>query len=185
MLTAAMRSTPKAALILAIAIVFVSSYSQSQTPTSPAKDRTTKNTENIPSPACNFGEIYKAEGWKIPGLDKVAKERETGNLTNLPGVSLTKLHPLEPEASLEAIFCPYDHRGRLTVEDAKPIRIMALWAFAYSGHIFAYRIEYSDEAIENGQRHELASASSVFFYDVDGSGRFTSLASCCTYLPPR
>jgi len=64
-----------------------------------------------------------------------------------------------------------DHEGRIELID-QPVKILQLWLFDFEGRVFAYRVQYAPEALENGNREELAAASIVFFYDEDGSGKF-------------
>lgn len=132
---------------------------------------------------CTYSELYKKSGWKIPGLEGAKPKGERANLKNLPGVSVTMLQPSEPETFLQDVSCPYDHPGRLVVEDNSPIKVLALWSFDFGGRVFAYRLSYARETIDNGKRSELAAASTVFFYDLDGSGRFSVLKRA-TVGPP-
>jgi len=126
------------------------------------------------TPNCTFSEVYKKDGWTVPGVHG-AKVKERANLRNLPGVFVSILEPAEPQTNIPEITCPQDHPGRLDIKVDAPIRILNLWSFDLGGQVFAYRVEYAEETIYNGERHELAAATSVFFYDLEGSGRFTVL----------
>jgi hypothetical protein len=123
------------------------------------------------TPACSFSEIYRKDGWTVPGVSG-AKVKQRGKLGNISGVFVTVLKPVEAETNIAEIWCPSDHPGRLVVDD-RPIRILALWSYDFDGRLFAYRINYALQTIDNGTRNELAAAIAVFFYDTDGSGRFT------------
>jgi hypothetical protein len=125
------------------------------------------------TPNCTFSEVYKKDGWTVPGVHG-AKVKQRATLTDLPGVFVTILEPADAQTNIPEIWCPQDHPGRLVLDDS-PIRIMVLWSFDCGGRVFAYRISYAEEAIYNGERHELAAATSVFFYDMEGSGKFTVL----------
>jgi hypothetical protein len=87
-------------------------------------------------------------------------------------VFITVLEPAEAETNITEIYCAEGHPGRLMI-DERPIRILALWSLDFGGQIFAYRISYALQTIDDGKRHELGAASVLFFYDMDGSGRFT------------
>jgi hypothetical protein len=121
---------------------------------------------------CSFSEIYRKDGWTIPGLPGVKVKGQRAKLTNMPGVFVTVLIPRESEAMMTDIWCPPDHSGRLEMED-QPIRILDLWSFDFSGRVFAYGISYGKDAMQNGIRVPLGAASAVMFYDLDGSGHFT------------
>jgi len=123
------------------------------------------------SATCGISEFVRKEGWTIPGL-LGAKVKQRSHLTNLPGTFLTKLEPIEPEVTFTEMRCVSVERAEPEVKDL-PIKILNLWSFDMGGSAYAYRLEYSEEAVENGKRAELASFSVVFFYDLDGSGQFT------------
>ena len=123
-------------------------------------------------PICSFSEVLRSGGWIVPGLSGAKVLQQRSPLTNMPGVFLTKLEPLNSEATLTEILCANDQAGRLEIGD-EPIKILHLWSFDFGGAVFAYRLEYGNERIRDGIRHELMSASVVMFYDLDGSGRFT------------
>lgn len=124
------------------------------------------------SQVCSFAEIYRKDGWTVPGLDGAKVKSQRARLSNLPGVFVTMLQPAEPETFFQNLGCPQDHPGRIEIENA-PIKVLDLWSFDVGGRVFAYRISYAREAVNNGVRSELAAASTVFFYDADGSGLFT------------
>jgi hypothetical protein len=124
------------------------------------------------SPVCNFSEVYRKDGWTVPGVKDAKVKRERVTMSNFPGVFVAMLQPTDPETFIADVHCSRDHRGRLEIED-RPIKILDLWSFDFGGHLFAYRIHYEEEALSDGKRGELASASTVFFYDLDGFGKFT------------
>jgi hypothetical protein len=78
------------------------------------------------------------------------------------------------------VGCSRDHTGRLEFEE-QPIGIIDLWAFDFNGRVFAYRLSYERQAMQNGTRVRLGSASEIMFLDVDGSGKFTL---CKSAIPP-
>src|SRR5215472_3218888 len=150
-------------LRLAAILVFLASSIE----TGPLQEPATEPT----APACNFAEIYKADGWSIPGLQN-AKIKQKANFVNLPGVVVTKLEPSVTEATLTQISCSREHPGRIEIEE-KPIGILELTAYEYKGRVFAYGLYYEGQAIEDSARVRLGCASSYLFYDVEGSGHFT------------
>ncbi|MGA3371658.1 MAG: hypothetical protein ABSC48_07845 [Terracidiphilus sp.] len=124
-------------------------------------------------PTCSFSEIYRKDGWTVPGASGAKAKKPRAPLGNIPGVFLTMLEPGEAETNMATISCSRDHPGRLEIEEDAPIQILALWSFDFGGRIFAYRVVYGCEVINSGKREHLACASTVFFYDMDGSGRLT------------
>src|SRR5215469_8800331 len=131
---------------------------------------------------CSFSEIYKAEGWMIPGLMN-AKVKKKANITDLPGVTLIVLEPVEDETTITSIQCARYNPGRLQIDESSPIRILELWAFDYKGRVFAYRVNYELQFYHEGARRALGGAISLFFYDMDGSGKFTVLKGASRLLP--
>jgi hypothetical protein len=120
---------------------------------------------------CSFSELYKKEGWTVPGLAG-AKAGKRAQFQNIPGVFVTILKPNEPEATITEIRCSQTKNGRIEIEE-RPIGILDLRAIDFNGKLFAYGLTYGKEVIENGQRHSVAAATSIIIYDTDGSGKFT------------
>ena len=117
-------------------------------------------------------EAFRADGWAVPGL-LGAKKQARGPIKDWDGVFLSVLDPGVKETWLVIPRC------RAVADDASevdpvPIKVLKLWSFDSGGVPFAYRVEFADEVIHpDGTRVELASSSVVFFFDTDGSGRFT------------
>jgi hypothetical protein len=131
-----------------------------------------QSVQSSASETCSFAEIYRQDGWAVPGLVGAKAKSQRAKLSKLPGVFVTMLQPAEPETFFQHVWCPQDHPGRIEIENA-PIKVLDLWSFDFGGRVFAYRVSYAREAMKDGVRSELAAASIVFFYDADGSGRFT------------
>ena len=125
---------------------------------------------NAPTPSCHFSEVYRKDGWIIPGLEGAKTGGQRMVFKNLPGVYVTILEPTTSESAITDIWCSREYTGRIELED-QPIRILHLWTFDFGGRKFAYGLSYSIDAIENGKRIPVGAASAVIFYDVDGSGR--------------
>lgn len=96
------------------------------------------------------------------------------------------LLPAEPETYFLHVWPAEDHPGRIEIEN-RPIKILDLWSFDIGGQVFAYRVSFAREAIQNGVRTELGASSTVFFYDLDGSGKFALMrwagVGVASYLP--
>ena len=120
---------------------------------------------------CSFSEAYRVDGWAVPGLNGARPRGDRQRVSNLQGVFMTALQPSDLQTTFEHVWCPYDHPGRLVVEN-EPIKVLDLWSFDFEGHIFAYRMSYAKEVADHGERSELGASSAVFFYDIDGSGHF-------------
>jgi hypothetical protein len=123
--------------------------------------------------SCSFSEVYRKDGWTVPGVPGATVITQRARLSNMPGVFLTRLKPLEAESFSPNIWCPQDHPGRLEIDQNEPIQILDLWSFDFNGRIFAYRINYGCEAMNDDERGHLGCVQTIFFYDMDGSGRFT------------
>jgi hypothetical protein len=128
-----------------------------------------------PSKGCNGAEAVDANGWTVPGLDG-AKIKGRGPLNNLPGVFINMLVPGKAETSFKRVWCSENHPGMIET-DEMPIRVMELWSYDTGGQVFAYRVQFAQQVMDDGVRHELGAAFVAFYYDVDGSGRFSVIAT--------
>jgi len=130
-------------------------------------------TNSISSPeGCNFSEVFRKEGWSIPGL-KDAKRSLHGEFKNIPGVFVTVLIPPDENSfTITDMSCSREHEGRLELVE-RAIQIQKLWEFDFNGKVFGYRVLYNWEAVENGRRYSVGATSDIVFYDLDGSGKFT------------
>jgi hypothetical protein len=131
-------------------------------------------SQNVASPVFSFNELYRKDGWTVPGVLGAKAIKQRGKLSNIEGVFLTMLQPGEVEANLTDLHFDQDHKGRIEIDDL-PIKVLQLWSFDFDGRVFAYRVMYAKEVLDNGKREELATAVTVFFYDMGGSGRFTAM----------
>jgi hypothetical protein len=153
--------------------IFATSMALLWTGTLLSQEPTTKQ----PPSTCGFPEIYKEAGWTIPGLAD-AKVKMKGNvkmkgdLTNLPGVTVTVLEPAEPETTITQIGCARNNPARLEIVEA-PISVLDLRSYEYKGRVFAYRLSYNIQHYYEGTRTASGADSAVFFYDLEGSGKFT------------
>jgi hypothetical protein len=128
-----------------------------------------------PLKGCNGAEAVDESGWTVPGLDG-AKLKGRGPFTNLPGVFVSLLEPASAQTFFKRVWCSENHPGMIETSEM-PIRVMQLWSFDIDGHVFAYRVQFAQQVIDDGARHELGAAFTVFYYDVTGSGRFTIIAT--------
>ncbi len=110
---------------------------------------------------CDPYAFVKEDGWTIPGLRGAARKQHA-KFGNIPGVYVTILEPVNVKTA--ATFGRCSEEGRAETE-VIPIKITRLWSYKMDGRTFAYFVDYVD--IFSG------GASTMFFYDLDGSGRFT------------
>jgi hypothetical protein len=136
-------------------------------PSLPAQPSISKPAHN----RCDFSEVYRAEGWKIPGLSGAKAKTRPASLSNHPGVFLTDLNPGESETELMMPRCPLGSPGRLAIE-TRPIKVTEIWKIDFGGKVFAYEIAYTDQKIGKDGRINLLSGGRVIFFDTDGSGSF-------------
>jgi hypothetical protein len=130
---------------------------------------------------CRFSELYRKSGFTVPGL-RGARVLEARRPASTPGFFSTVLQPLHPATMIFDVSCSSAHDGRLEVSE-KPITVSKIYKADVHGRVFSYSVDFSRDAIQNGRRIPLASASIVTFYDADGSGVF-SLIQYLEY-PPR
>jgi hypothetical protein len=127
------------------------------------------------TPACSFSEIFRKEGWTVPGRDGAKPKSKRAELGGQPGVFVTRLEPAQAEADLTELWCPPDHPGRIEV-DQMPIKIVDLWSYDLDGSVFAYRLLYARERLDaDGTREDTGMVIAVYLYDVVGSGKFTTM----------
>lgn len=122
-----------------------------------------QSSDKAEAPTCCYSELYRKEGWVIPGL-KGAKSGYRVAVPDKHGVYLTKLEPTANGATIQKFTCSREHAGRVEIEDLN-VGIINLTSFDVGGHIFAYNLVYGIAGI--------GTEWSVRFYDLDGSGRFT------------
>ena len=87
---------------------------------------------------CGYGEVYKKNGWVIPGVDGAKKAWRT-TVPNRNGVYMTKLEPIARAAVIQRLSCSREHVGRLEIEDVE-VGITSLSSFDVGGRIFAYNL---------------------------------------------
>jgi hypothetical protein len=122
---------------------------------------------------CAFSEIYRKDGWTIPGLPALDAKSVRKRLSGaMPDVFATTLTPSVSQTTFIRIWCPSSQNGRLQIAE-QPAGIIWLISFDFKGRVFAYGVRYGLERIENGTRRDAGMESGFVFYDLDGSGLFT------------
>jgi hypothetical protein len=124
-----------------------------------------------PTPSCTFTELYRQEGWTIPGV-KGAKKKARWSVPYEPGVYATTLIPENRRARFETFACSRELPGRLEVAGTD-IGIHLLYSFEVDGRVFAYELQYGIDVVENGKSMPSSALWGLKFYDMDGSGLFT------------
>lgn len=132
---------------------------------------------------CAFAEIYKSDGWTIPGLagskEAIIRKDEVqipgvaatqprtarASLSGMPGVFATRLEPGYSDVQVDFPYCSADQEGRLVLQSTTA-KVTQLWRFDFSGKVFAYGVVYVSP-------NPSLSSVRVFFYDPDGAGRFS------------
>ena len=115
------------------------------------------------SPTCEFSEIYRKEGWIIPGRDGANKKWRVPT-PNKPGIHMTELVPTQRGSAIQSFECSREHAGRLEIGEIH-MAIESLRAFDVGERTFAYKLSYAVDGV--------GASWLVTFYDLDGSGRFT------------
>jgi len=104
---------------------------------------------------CAFTEVYRPEGWKIPGLSAATNAGRRAALTTSPGgpvkgVLVTQL-TTKPEAnSISHLLlpqCPGETPGRLVLSDIL-VKPLEMWRVDYEGKVFAYVVTYQPQFVE-------------------------------------
>jgi hypothetical protein len=123
------------------------------------------------SPVNHTCKEFNPSGWMIPGL-QAASVKWRSEVKGAQGDFVTELQPIEPKTWLTLPVCPRENESQPKFEQI-PIQIARLWRFETGKAVYAYRLEYIDESIDlTGTRRDRGTEAAVFFYDIDGSGRF-------------
>jgi hypothetical protein len=123
---------------------------------------------------CGFAEIYKYEGWKIPGQAGSARTKDRYTFPDAEGLTAIRLSPGPPTPNLVVVQCSQDFPGRL-IYRLKPVKVLELWQCDFKGKVFAYAGRYELQIIDKGIRRSSLEGISTIFYDIDGSGKFVSM----------
>ncbi len=120
---------------------------------------------------CDFAEVFRYEGWRIPGLRGATPKGNRVDLARFHGVFATELNAGKSDLNLVAPEFVDNTPGRLAVR-TWPVRVIELWRFDFNGRVFAYAADYESQSMVDGVPHQSMRLVSVLFYDVDGSGLF-------------
>jgi hypothetical protein len=126
---------------------------------------------------CQFSEMFRQDGWKIPGaLGAVPKGTRLALSTSpggaVPGVFVTEMEAGKSLSNLLMPTCWPDLSGRLIIRET-PVRALQMSRVDYEGRVFAYVVCYEPQSKEDGSPRRTLGFVQVVFLDVDGSGSFT------------
>jgi hypothetical protein len=133
----------------------------------PAQLRSSEPTEK----QCGFSEMFRSEGWKIPGVSGAVPKGKPLALASVADVSVTDMEAGKSNLNLLLPVCSRDFPGRLVIR-AAPVRVLAMSRVDFRGKVFAYTAQYEPQAELGGAPHRSLEYAQVVFYDIDGSGRF-------------
>jgi len=125
---------------------------------------------------CQFSEIYRPEGWKIPGRSGAAPMGNRFALSvspggAIPGVFVTKMKGGRSLSTLLLPKCSQDSPGRLIIRST-PVRVLEMSKVDYQGKVFAFIVQYEPQTVESGVVTRTLGFGQVVFLDTDGSGSF-------------
>jgi len=75
-----------------------------------------QSRDKTEAPACCYSELYRKEGWVIPGI-KGAKSKWRIAAPDKHGVYMTELEPITHRATIQSFPCSREHAGRVEIED--------------------------------------------------------------------
>jgi hypothetical protein len=130
------------------------------------------------SERCAFAEVYRPEGWKIPGLAAAVNAGRRAALTTSMGGPVEGVFPtrLTAKPKANSIFhllmpeCPGEPPGRLVLSDIL-VKPLEMWRVDYEGNVFAYVATYEAQFVEKGVPHGTLKEHFLVFIDVDGAGK--------------
>jgi hypothetical protein len=121
---------------------------------------------------CGFSELFRPEGWKIPGISGAVPKGKAFALASVPSISILDMQAGKSDRNLLLPMCSRDFPGRLIIR-ATPVRVLAMSRVDFKGKVFAYTAQYEPQTEADGVPHRSLEYTQVVFYDVDGSGRFS------------
>jgi hypothetical protein len=125
-------------------------------------------TAGAQTPCC-VRELYKPEGWNIPGLAGAVTRSQS---TEQDGRILVEtMKPGAPAASIMVVACASDTPGRLEIHE-QTVDVQELRRYSAHGRVFAYRVNAGHVSISGRTRIALGAAEVLMYYDTDGGGLF-------------
>jgi hypothetical protein len=124
----------------------------------------------IAQSACDITELYKEDGWTIPGLAGATVEsgHDTGQGDT---IAVEILKPHASAASIMILSCVASKPGRVEIRN-QAVNVLELRRYSTLGHTFAYGVDAEHVSAEGEGRAALGAAEVLMYYDLDGSGLF-------------
>jgi hypothetical protein len=124
-------------------------------------------------PACKIRELIDRQGWEIPGLAKTtvlthAHYKSEGIPEN---VFIDIMESQAPEASFTYVGLQSCDTAVLNI---RSIDVTKIERFTMNGHVFGYLVTGTISGFDNqGHRIHAGSEERAYYYDPDGSGKFS------------
>ena len=125
-----------------------------------------------PVPPCQIKEYLNRSGWNIPGLSKADVKTSHARYTS-EGLENVYVDILEPTVPQDFITFVFIISGSAEVRN-RPVDVTQIEQFMMNGHVFGYHVIATDAGFDkNGKRIHFGAQERVYYYDPDGSGKFT------------
>jgi len=123
---------------------------------------------------CHVREVFNRKGWNIPGLSKTKTRTSHARYSqaDYDSVFVDILESQAQEDSVTFVWCG-DRTDRMEIA-IRPVEIKEIQRFTSNDRVFGYLV--TAVPIGKGTNGEVAHAASedhLYFYDPDGSGKFT------------
>jgi hypothetical protein len=122
------------------------------------------------SPCC-VRELYKPEGWAIPGLSGAVVTASQSVEQQGAKILVEALKPQTSGGYIMIVSCASDTPGRVTVHE-QAVEVREVRRYSVQGRVFAYRVDAGHVSIDGKTRVALGSAEVLMYYDTDGDGLF-------------
>ncbi len=129
------------------------------------------------STACEVKEIYNEDGWDLPGspIADILKLCPSEDIKNQWEQTYFRINPPLRETYV-VFFSGSKESSDRFIYECRPVHMDFINVYVKHYHVFAISFFAVTMGIEdNGKRVMLGEGTEVFFYDIDGSGRFKLL----------
>lgn len=125
--------------------------------------------------SCQIQEVLNRKGWDIPGLSKTVTRTAHARYP-AEGIENVFVDILESKATDSSVTLAirYSNSNSRVEIVAKPVDVIQIQRFQIDNQVFGYLVTAVPVGIANdGHRIRAASEELLYYYDPDGSGRFT------------
>ncbi|HLY27853.1 MAG TPA: hypothetical protein VKQ72_16015 [Aggregatilineales bacterium] len=122
---------------------------------------------------CQVKELFKPLGWEIPGLSK-AKAKTHGHYISEGIPENVLIDVFEVDAAQASLIFVGLKSCEMAQLNERSVDVSKIERFTMNGHIFGYRVTGTVAGFDKqGRRIHYGSEERVYYYDPNGSGKFS------------